>query len=104
MSNRMHRTQILLEPEQHQLLSQLAASEGRTLSDMVREMLRAQLAIRQQEAAALHQRRMEALQRIVAHRQQILSRRNNQPLPLQPHQLIDQLREERDEQCSTAAI
>ena len=98
MSNRMHRTQILLEPEQHALLTQFAQNEGRSLSDIVREMLNAQIALRQREADTLRQQRLETLQRIELHRQQILARRNHQPLPLQTQDLLDTLREERDEQ------
>lgn len=40
----MHRTQILLEPEQHKALTEIAQREKRSLSDVVREMLEKQLA------------------------------------------------------------
>ena len=103
MSNRMHRTQILLEPEQHALLTQFAQNEGRSLSDIVREMLNAQIALRQREADILRQQRLETLQRIELHRQQILARRNNQPLSFQPEEIIDALREERNEQYFASA-
>lgn len=33
----LYRTQVLLEREQHESLQQLAASEGRSISDVVRE-------------------------------------------------------------------
>jgi hypothetical protein len=39
----MHRAQILLEPEQHAELAAIASREQRSLSDLVREMLRLQL-------------------------------------------------------------
>ena len=39
----MHRTQILLDPEQHAELTAIAGREQRSLSDLVREMLRLQL-------------------------------------------------------------
>ena len=39
----MHRTQILLEPEQHKALTVIAQREKRSLSDVVREMLQKQL-------------------------------------------------------------
>jgi predicted CopG family antitoxin len=39
----MYRTQILLEPEQHKTLAEIARREKRSLSDVVREMLHAQL-------------------------------------------------------------
>ena len=39
----MYRTQILLEPEQHTVLVEIAHHEKRSLSDVVREMLQKQL-------------------------------------------------------------
>lgn len=39
----MQRTQILLQPEQHKALVKIARDEGRSLSDLVREMLAKQL-------------------------------------------------------------
>jgi predicted DNA-binding protein len=39
----MHRTQILLEPQQHKALTEIAQREKRSLSDVVREMLEKQL-------------------------------------------------------------
>jgi hypothetical protein len=35
----MHRTQILLEPWQHQALKSMAASRGRSISALIREIL-----------------------------------------------------------------
>ncbi len=43
MQNTLQRTQILLEPDQHQALAEIARREKRSLSDVVREMLRQQL-------------------------------------------------------------
>jgi len=45
-SSRYHRTQVLLDREQHQALEEIARKERRSLSDVVREMLDAQLAER----------------------------------------------------------
>ncbi|HKP51093.1 MAG TPA: ribbon-helix-helix protein, CopG family [Chloroflexia bacterium] len=39
MGERLYRTQILLEPEQHKALAELAKREGRSISDVVREIL-----------------------------------------------------------------
>lgn len=66
-------------------------------------MLNAQIALRQREADTLRQQRLETLQRIELHRQQILARRNNQPLSFQPEEIIDALRKERNEQCFASA-
>ena len=46
MPERLYRTQILLEPEQQRVLAEIARREGRSDSDLVREMIRAQLAQR----------------------------------------------------------
>ena len=48
----MHRTQILLEPEQYAELTAVAAAERRSLSDLVREMLRLQLESRRKRGLA----------------------------------------------------
>ena len=39
----MYRTQILLDPEQHKALAEIARREKRSLSDVVRRMLQVQL-------------------------------------------------------------
>jgi hypothetical protein len=48
----MHRTQILLEPAQHAELTEIADRERRSLSDLVREMLRLQLEARRKLSLA----------------------------------------------------
>jgi len=48
----MYRTQIMLDPEQHAELAAIAGRERRSLSDLVREMLRRQLEERRQRSLA----------------------------------------------------
>ncbi len=48
----MYRTQILLEPEQHKILTEIARQEKRSLSDVVREMVDKQVAERKRMALA----------------------------------------------------
>jgi hypothetical protein len=48
----MNRTQILLQPEQHKQLTEIARREKRSLSDVVREMVDDQLAKRKQAELA----------------------------------------------------
>lgn len=43
----MYRTQILLDPEQHKVLTEIAHRENRSLSNLIREMLQKQLKERQ---------------------------------------------------------
>ena len=45
----MQRTQIMLEPEQHKILTELAHSQNRSLSDLIREMLGRQLELNRQQ-------------------------------------------------------
>ena len=64
----MHRTQVLLEPGQHRALSEIARSEGRSISELLRELIREQLVRRQQVADERRRRQLEALDRIRQHR------------------------------------
>ena len=48
----MYRTQILLEPEQHRILTEIAAQENRSVSDVIREMVDKQVAERKRKALA----------------------------------------------------
>jgi len=96
MTGRLLRTQILLEPQQHQALREIAQQERRSLSDVVREMLQAQLLLRQHNALEQQRRHLEALERIRAHRQAIFEERGGRPLAPDTVDLINQMREERD--------
>jgi predicted CopG family antitoxin len=50
---RFDRTQILLEPDQRRKLTRIANLEKRSLSDVVREMIDAQLAARKRQEMAV---------------------------------------------------
>jgi hypothetical protein len=45
----LYRAQLLLEPEQHQALAEIARREGRSISDLVRDIVRQHLAEREEE-------------------------------------------------------
>ena len=92
MAERMHRTQILLEPEQHRYLTALAQSQGRSLSDIIRDLVSRYLI--EQDAARAEQ--LAALERIRHHRAQVLARRDGRPLEIDVAALVEELREERD--------
>ena len=96
MTARMQRTQILLDPEQHRALTDLARADGRSLSDIVREFIQAQLALREHERKIRRQRQLAGLEQIRAHRQALLARRAELPNFPDPVDVIEQLREERD--------
>jgi predicted DNA-binding protein len=97
MAARMHRTQILLEPEQHQALGQIARKEGRSVSDVVREFVRQALCEREQREDAELQRDLEALERIRLHREEILAERGGKPLDFDVVEAINQARDEQDD-------
>jgi predicted CopG family antitoxin len=49
----MYRTQILIEQEQHEALRNIARHEKRSLSDVIREMVRKQLEDRKKQELAI---------------------------------------------------
>ena len=65
----LYRAQILLEPEQHRTLTDIAQREGRSISDLVREILRQHLAEREQ--ADRRQAEMQAIQELTRIRKQL---------------------------------
>ncbi len=97
MSERKYRAQILLDPEQHRALVEIARREGRSLSDLVREMLWRQLERRGQALSPEVRRRLDALERIRQHRAELLRRRGGKPLQIDVVEMIRQMRGERDE-------
>lgn len=56
----MHRTQILLEKTQHQILTTTAEEENRSLSEVVREMIERELRYRQRRQLLLAARELQA--------------------------------------------
>ena len=55
----LYRTQILLEKTQHEILSQIAREESRSLSEIVREMIDRQLKYRQRHQMMLAARELQ---------------------------------------------
>lgn len=56
----LHRTQILLEKSQHQILTLIAEEENRSLSEVVREMIERELRYRQRRQILLAARELQA--------------------------------------------
>ena len=61
MSN-LYRAQLLLESEQHQALAEIAEQEGRSISDLVREIVEEHLTERREQAQQL--RALQAIERL----------------------------------------
>jgi hypothetical protein len=98
MGQELHRTQILLKQAQHAALMELARRERRSLSDLVRAIVQQELERRASIAGETRRRRLAALERIVLHRDEILERREGRPLEVDVAALIDETREERDDE------
>jgi predicted DNA-binding ribbon-helix-helix protein len=64
-----YRTQILLEPGQHQALTELARRQGRSLSDLIREIAAEHLDA--QDRQARRQRELQALQTLAEIRSRV---------------------------------
>ncbi len=65
----LYRAQILLEPEQHRTLARIAEKEGRSISEVVREIVGQYLVEREQETQL--QREMQAIDTLTQIRRQI---------------------------------
>lgn len=94
MSGRMHRTQILIEPEQHKALSDLAEAERKSISELIREILREYFYGRSGEAR--WRNRDKTLQRARKVRNSILDERDGKPIDLDMITVLEEIRETRD--------
>jgi len=64
-----YRAQLLLEPEQHRALTEIAGREGRSVSDLVREIVRQHLVERDRDARK--QREMQAIEALAQIRKRL---------------------------------
>ena len=95
MTKRLHRTQILLRPEQHAALARLAEGQS-SISELVRQIIQEYLDSHS-ESVRWHARTM-ALERARKVREAILKDRGGKPIELDVAAMIHQMREERDAQ------
>lgn len=91
MAQTKYRAQILLEPEQHQALAEVASRENRSISDVVREIIREWLAA--QDLEGQRQRELQALEELTQIRMMIQEKHG-----VYPANLVDQVRAEKDEE------
>jgi hypothetical protein len=92
----MYRTQILLHLTQHEVLTEIARRERRSVSDVVREMIQLQLERRQKDAEAEVKKHLFGLDQVRRNREEMLRRRGGQEIDFDVVEAIRQLREERD--------
>jgi predicted DNA-binding protein len=106
MTRKPYRVQILLPPEKHKVLAEIARSEGRSISNLIREIIEKELEHRKLTANddEARERRLAALERIRQHREEILKERGGKPLDFDVVEALNQMRDERDAQIWTAII
>jgi hypothetical protein len=95
-----YRAQILLEPEQHKKLAEIAANEGRSVSDVVREAVAKYVLTKSHEDQ--WERRRRGLEIIRQHREQMLRERGGKPIDVDLVKMLDEIREERDNELLAA--
>ncbi len=87
----LYRTQLLLESEQHQTLAEIAQREGRSISELVREILREHLSERDQETQK--QQEIQALEKLAQIRERL-----EQQYGVYQGDLLAEVRAEREEE------
>lgn len=95
MSERLYRAQLLIEQRQHKTLAQIARQEGRSISDVARELIRLGLEARNETPEMRWRRRDRALERAAQLRAAMRERRGGQPIDLDPAAMLRAIREER---------
>lgn len=75
--SKMHRAQILLDPDQHDALAEIAQRDGSSISEIVRNVVESWLVRRRQDESARKQ--LEALDTFREHRQRPLGQHKGQP-------------------------
>jgi hypothetical protein len=92
----LHRTHILLETEQINLLKEIARREDRSVSEVARELIQDGITQIQGRSKTERERRLLALENARRVRQAIHDERKGEPLDIDVVDLINQMREERD--------
>ena len=88
--SKKYRARILLEPEQHRALSEIAEHEERSISDIVRESVQIYLTARERETR--RDRALQALQDLSATRQHLQEQHG-----IFDGDLVAQIRQEREQ-------
>lgn len=92
----LHRTQLLFEETQFQALTELAQREGRSVSDIVRELVQREIERRDSEVDERRARGLAALEQIRRiHAENAVSQKTRPPLNVVEE--IEAARAERDE-------
>lgn len=96
MAETLYRTEILLEPAQHQALAEMAQREGRTISDIAAEMIGEKLAERQPVQPPKKDEYLARLDRLSREWQRAYAERGGREPEFDVVEEINRMREERD--------
>jgi len=102
MTQPLHRTQVLLEPLQHQELTRIAARENRSLSDLLREIVRNELERKREDDERVRAERLEAIEQIRRNRRRAVGSGEVEATP-DSVELLREAREERAEELWPSA-
>lgn len=91
MAERYYRAQILLEPDQHGHLREIAKREGRSISDIAREMIERGLRDREKDRQSRLQQGIKALEQLAQIQRQVFEKHG-----VYQGDLISEVRSERD--------
>ena len=100
--SKMHRVQIFLDQELFRALAKIARSEGTSNSEIIRIALKEWLTGCQEQD--MLNRRLEDLQVIENHRQEILARRGGEPLDIDVAEVIERMRTERINEITSSVF
>jgi len=99
MLQQMEKTVISLRPEQRQALTEMACQEGQEIDAFIEHILQEVIDKKHAETATVKDERIrQNFDRIRRHREAFLAKRNNTPLTVDTVALLDQIRDEHDEQ------
>ncbi len=91
----LYRTHVMLEPEQHQALKEIARREGRSVSEVTREIVQQGIAQRQQQYETEIQRRLKAFENARRVREEMYKIYGDRLYDIDIVALINEMREER---------
>lgn len=96
MNPKLEPIQIQLTLEQTQALDHLAQEQGKTIIELVEELLQDAIRQRQQARHRKLAHQLESLERIKRHKAEILTSRKGEPLNINLVTMLQEIREERD--------
>lgn len=93
---KMHRAQILLDPQQHRVLRDMARRQRRSISSVVRDLISNQLIELKEEQDNQIRHHLAVIDRIEEHKSVVLARRGKRPIAVDIAGIIEGNRDERD--------